>query len=159
MSLRIILDLRGLVAAEAALDRLSPLDEAKLLDGLARTIQMQTRRRIEEDKKAPDGTPWQPNMRGGSVLYLTGALARSIDYVVTGMRAIVGSGLIYSRIQQEGGTIVPKDKKALAFQMGNGMAFAQSVTLPPRPYIGVSQDNREELIDIAVAFIRRRIGV
>jgi phage gpG-like protein len=74
-------------------------------------------------------------------------------------RVIVGSGLVYARIQQEGGTIVPRDAKALAFPMGNGMAFAQSVTLPARPYLGVSNDNKQEIIDAAVDFIRLRLGL
>jgi phage gpG-like protein len=159
MSLQVTLDLRGFAGPEAALTRLDPLDNAKLMDGLARLIQEQTRRRIEEEKKAPDGSNWKPNRAGTSILFQTGALSRSIDYVVQGLRAIVGSGLVYARIQQEGGDIVPVNARALAFPSGNGMVYAQKVTLPPRPYIGISTDNASEITDAAVTYIRKRLGL
>jgi phage gpG-like protein len=148
----------GYGQAARGLGRLSALDEAALLDGLARRIQVQTRTRIEDDKAAPDGTRWKPNRAGTSTLYRDGQLSRSIDYIVRGSQAIVGSGLIYAAIHQFGGVITPKGEKPLVFTIGNATIFARKVTIPARPYLGVSGENASELERIAAAFIGQALG-
>ena len=41
----------------------------------------------------------------------------------------------YARIQHEGGTIKPKNAKALAFRVGDKLVFAKSVTIKGTPYL------------------------
>jgi phage virion morphogenesis protein len=159
VSLAIRIDARGFAGPEAALAKLAPLKEAKLLDGLARLIQQQTRTRIEEEKTSPDGARWKANTQGTPTLYQSGALSRSIDYAVTGSQVIVGSGLVYSAIHQYGGTIVPRDADALAFMIGNAFVRVQKVVMPARPYLGVSNDNASEIVDVAARFIRKALGL
>ncbi|WP_375453651.1 phage virion morphogenesis protein [uncultured Methylobacterium sp.] len=151
-------DLSGIVAVDALLDRLDPLDGAELLEAMARLVQGQTRRRIYSEKTGPDGTAWPPNRKGTSILVASEALAKSIDYKVNGTEAIVGSGLRYSRIHQFGGVIRPKAGKALAFKVGGRKVVARKVTIPARPYLGVSDANAVELLDTAVRFMRDVIG-
>ena len=71
----------------------------------------------------------------------TGALRRSIridgspHWDGTAWRVGVGPTIIYARIQEKGGTIVPKRAKVLRWLDANGTpVFANKVTLPARPY-------------------------
>jgi phage virion morphogenesis protein len=132
---------------------LSALERHELVTGLASLVQEQTRRRIRDTKTAPDGTPWKPNRAGTSTLLATGALLRSIDRMVEGDQAIVGTGLVYARIHQRGGKIVPKTKKALRFMAGGKVVFARSVTIPARPYLGVSVEDGREIEETARDFV------
>lgn len=165
MSLDIKVDVRGLIPADVALAKLAPLDHAKLLLSLARLIQQQTRRRIEDEKTSPDGAAWKPNRTGTPTLYQTGALARSIDYLVQGMQVVVGApsepvqGKPYAAIHQFGGTIVPKSADALAFVIGGQLVRTKKVTIPARPYLGVSSANAREITDAAARFIRKVLGL
>lgn len=165
MSLEIKVDVRGLIPADVALAKLQPLDHAKLLNGLARLIHQQTVRRIEEEKTSPDGAAWKPNRAGTSTLYQTGALARSIDYLVQGMQVVVGApaepraGKPYAAIHQFGGTIVPKSADALAFVIGGQFVRTKKVTIPARPYLGVSAANAQEITGAAARFIRKALGL
>nr|WP_299152128.1 phage virion morphogenesis protein [uncultured Tateyamaria sp.] len=57
----------------------------------------------------------------------------------------VGSPLSYAAIHHFGGVIKPKKAKALAFKAGGDSVFAKQVTIPARPYMGVSTDNAREI--------------
>lgn len=125
----------------------APRDE--LMDGIGRLIQESTRDRIENTKTAPDGTAWQANIAGTSILFSSGALSRSIDYIAANDNVIVGSGLIYARIHQNGGKIVPRNAKALFFSIGNNLVQVQSVTMPARTYLGLSSEDRRDIVEAA----------
>ncbi|HUN10661.1 MAG TPA: phage virion morphogenesis protein [Rhabdaerophilum sp.] len=148
----------GLEAVDKALSRLDPLASAELLEGIARMVQEQTRRRITNEKRAPSGAAWPPNRTGTPILYRSGALTRSIDYAISGDAAIVGSGLVYAGIHQRGGTITPKKAKRLVFRMGNKTIFARKVTIPARPYLGLSAENAEDVIDQVGRFLAKKLG-
>ncbi|MFD2676075.1 phage virion morphogenesis protein [Camelimonas lactis] len=149
----------GIDSVEAALSRLNPLQTGTLLESLARLIREQTVDRLTSGGPAPDGSAWKPNLEGRTpILHRSGALARSIDYTVSGMQAIVGSGLIYARIHQQGGVITPKSARRLAFTVGGKPVFVRKVTMPARPYLGLSGSDRAELVDAAVGYIRRLFG-
>jgi len=158
-TLAIEIDVAGFAQVEQFLARLNPFEAETLLEALARLIRESTRERLIAGGPAPDGSAWQPNGEGRApILHRSGALARSIDYAVSGMQAIIGSGLVYARIHQEGGTIVPKSASALVFSVGNRLFRVKKVTMPARPYIGLSGDDRSELIQAAVAYLRRLFG-
>lgn len=152
-------DVTGIEGVDAILGRLDPLDGAELLEGLARLVQEQTRRRIRSEKTAPDGSAWPANRAGTSILMRSGMLANSIDYAVSATQAIVGTGLRYARIHQHGGVIKPKAAKVLAFKVGGRTVFARKVTMPKREFLGVSAANAAELLDAAVRFVRDVIGL
>lgn len=148
----------GLDEADRRLARLDPIDDAVLLEGCARLIQEQTRRRIREEKTSPDGAAWPANRTGTPILYRSAMLERSIDYRVSAGEAVIGTGLKYARIHQQGGTIVPKSARALAFTVGGRKVFTKKVAIPARPYLGLSGANRAEILDTAVRFVRARLG-
>lgn len=156
----IAIDMRveGIETVEQALGRLDPLSASELLNGLGRTIQEQTRRRITGEKSSPKGDAWPKNRSGTSILFRSGALSRSIDYAVQGEAVIVGSGLVYAAIHQFGGTITPKQAKRLVFRVGNRTIFARKVTIPARPYLGISSENAEDILDAVARFLSLRLG-
>lgn len=125
----------------------APTDE--LMEGIARLVQEQTRRRIESEKTSPTGEGWKPNRAGTSTLFDSGALSASIDYVASAQSAQVGSGIVYARIHQQGGVIRAKEANALAFMVGNRLVQVQSVTIRARPYLGLSAANQVEVIEAA----------
>lgn len=63
-------------------------------------------------------SPWIPSRfaaaRGGQTLRWRGRLQQSITHSADRSGATVGTNVVYARIQQEGGVIKPKNKKALA---------------------------------------------
>lgn len=144
---------RGIEEAERAIAALTGFERVELMETIGRTVQLQTRRRISTEKESPEGEAWKPNRKGSDILKNTGRLHESIDYIAQGDQVEIGTPLIYARIHQDGGTIVPKNSKALAFAVGNATVFAKSVTIPARPYIGLSSDNESELDDVVRDFL------
>ena len=90
----------------------------------------------------------------GKLKTRTGTLRRSIQSTVDGragddIKAVLFSNLIYSRIHELGGIIVPKNAEALRFQIGNNWITAQRVVIPPRPYLEPAfRDNIKPIEDI-----------
>lgn len=154
-TLAIHVQLSGFETIEQALARLDPFQGEHLLEALARLIRESVRERLIAGGPAPDGSAWAPNLEGRRpILHRSGALARSIDYAVSGMQAVVGSGLIYAAIHQFGGVIRAKASEFLSFRIGNRHVFAREVTMPARPYIGLSGEDRAELVQAAGAYLR-----
>ena len=145
MSVSVQIIERGLDQAMKATERLAGWDHFELMDTVGRTIQLQTRRRLSSEKTSPEGVPWKETQRDNPTLYNTGALHDSIDYRADLNSITVGSPLIYAAIHQFGGIIKPKNGKALAFSVGGDSVFAKQVTIPARPYMGVSPSNAQEI--------------
>lgn len=106
---------------------------------------------------APDGTPWKASLRaritGGRTLTQDGHLSGSVSGSHGRDFAEWGVNRIYAAIQQFSGTIRAKGK-ALRFRLfGGGFATVKSVTLPARPYLGVSDTDRTDILDIIQARI------
>lgn len=157
------MNVSGFETIDAILDRLSRPQGETLIEALARLMREQIRERLIAGGPSPDGTAWKANLEGRTpILHRSGALARSIDYAVSGNEAVAGSGLIYAAIHHFGGIIKPKNGSALKFwwQSGGFVNFAvvKSVTMPAREYVGLSAENRSELVQAAVGYLRRLIG-
>ncbi len=113
-------------------------------------------------EQSPDGTAW-PKLnpgyaaakRGGSMLRETGRLLSSLSRKVDGNRVVVGTNVIYAAIHQFGGTIRPKAAGRLAFRLGRTRVFARSVRIPARPFLGVSDADRAEIMAIFQDHARR----
>ncbi len=135
MSMALRVDLRELDALAQRIEALAAVDTPGLLDAVGTEVESQTRRRIAEERQAPEGTPWAAwspryaaTRHGGhSLLQAEGGLLDSIQYSVAGDTVEVGSNLIYAAIHQFGGAEVGKPQ------------------LPARPYLGLSPDNLADL--------------
>lgn len=122
-----------------------------MLSTVGETLVSSTNQRFQ-DSKGPDGKTWEPSARAwedgindggfGKTLADTGRLMQSIDYATTPdsvmVGSIVGSNVAYARIHQMGG------------KAGRG----RKVSIPARPYLGVSEEDKEEVQAIIADFMR-----
>lgn len=99
-------------------------------------------------KRGP-GILREAGMRGG----LMGSI--TFDVAAGGAELAVGTNKHYAAIHQFGGTIRAKNKPFLAFRTVNGMAFVRSVTIPARPFLGLSRADEEDILDTVEAFLSR----
>ena len=78
----------------------------------------------------------------------TGRLRQSIGYTVERQAAVavIGSNVIYAAIHEFGGTIRPKEKAALAFQIDDRWVVVQSVQMPARPYLQPALESKEPAV-------------
>lgn len=131
-------------ALRAALMRIAAVlaSPSAVMDQIGRHLVASTLRRFERER-APDGSPWLKSARalaeGGRTLTDTGRLRGSIAHTVTdGGRAVeVGSDVLYAAIHQLGG------------RAGRG----RRVTLPARPYLGIDEDDRANILRIVARAI------
>ena len=108
----------------------------------------------------PDGQKWKPSLRaritGGRTLTKDGHLSGSISGRHGRDFAEWGVNRIYAAIHQFGGEIRAKDG-SLRFRLANGgFATVQKVTMPARPFLGISDDDRDDILDIIQARIQAR---
>jgi phage gpG-like protein len=148
------LEISGLDTMLARVAATGRIEFQELLDGLSRQGMEQTRRRIEVEKTSPEGKAWPKTTDGRGALFVTGThLARSIDHAVVGDAAVWGSGWIGARVHQFGAVIKPVNARALKFSIGRQTLYRKKVTIPARPYLGVSVANARALEATAVRFI------
>lgn len=106
-------------------------DMRPVLAEIGASLLTSTQRRFE-DEAGPDGGAWDANQRGGAILRDTARLYQSLTYQVGADQVEVGTNVIYARIHQLGG------------QAGRG----KSVTLPARPFLGLDDEDRREVLAI-----------
>lgn len=115
-------------------------DTQALMESIGEALVSSTLQRFQ-DEEDPTGQKWPKSKRaeqdGGKTLTDTSRLRSSIDYAVTSSKVVVGSNVKYARIHQKGG------------KTGKGHA----VDMPPRPYLGVSAEDREEVQAIMTDFL------
>lgn len=142
-----------------------PKLKTELLHSLGAVVESQTRRRISDEKTAPDGTPWRDwssdyaGTRHGnqSLLESSGDLRDSIQFFVERNTVRIGSPLVYSRVHQEGFNgavnVSPHTRlitqafgKALRFPVYQNVGgFTRMMNMPQREFLGLSQDNQSEV--------------
>lgn len=110
----------------------------------------------------PDGQAWQAlnpeyakGKRNSRILTESGRLRDSINAQAGRDEVRIGTNVIYGRIHQEGGTIEAKNASHLFFRMGDRFVQVDSVTLPARPYLGISRDDEAEISEIVFSFLDR----
>ncbi len=133
--------------AAGALARLSAAEMDRIAQGIGALVEDQTKRRIADDKTAPDGTPWadwsagyresmaRPGRTNPRSL-LVGSpshLLHSIQHFTQGDSVRVGTPLIYGAIHQFGGD--PTQGHA---------------PIPARPYLGISASDAAEISDLVI---------
>lgn len=149
MSVSITVDVTGLEAVLKTLRPIFDFEPTELMSDIASLGESQTRRRISEEKTAPDGTPWEPNNQGTPILVETGQhLLYSLAWTASASEAEWGAAWEHAHVHQNGAVIVPKNAKALVFQLGGKTVTAKSVTIPARPFVGLSAENEQEILDL-----------
>jgi len=127
-------------------------DHSKLMHNIGSILEFNTKQRINTGI-GTDDKPWQKSWRaklqGGTTLRDTSRLYNSIKYTVLdgGKRVVVGTNVFYAPVMHYGATIRAKTGKYLKFKttMG-GWAQIQSVIIPPRPFLGMSVDDSQEVL-------------
>lgn len=122
-----------------------------------------------ERAAGPDGQAWAAlnpayaaGKRGPGILRgsaMRGGLMGSITQRAGAHEVEVGSNKIYAAIHQFGGAIKPKSAPYLVFRLGGRVVHARSVTIPARPYLGISREDEltimETLEDALARAVRR----
>ena len=137
---------RGVVNARRVLDRLSHFDTRDLLDNIGAVVETQTRRRLSEEKTDPEGQPWEPlseryaawkeKHSSGGILELEGDLIGSITHKPSHDAVQIGSNVLYSTAHQLG-----------------------TEDIPERPYLGLSDDNADEVEEAVTTWLREVMGI
>ena len=115
---------------------------------------VEERFRTETD---PEGNPWEPlsdftkaNKRGDQILTESGGsgLRGSIHYRVGRDFLEQGTNKIYGAIHQLGGTIKARGGALAIGRPDGAFALVKQVTIPARPYLGLSDDDRQVIDEI-----------
>lgn len=145
---------------------------AQLSDDIGAVVESQTRRRIADEKTAPDGSKWEAwsadyaKTRHGnqSLLQGDGDLLDSIQFYVDKKAVHVGSPLLYAGVHNDGfdGAVkVPAHIRRITSAFGRALkfpvfqqvsSFARQMHVPQRQYLGLSGDNRNELLSVIGTF-------
>jgi phage virion morphogenesis protein len=166
-AIRVRLDDREVKAALRELARLGR-DPSPPLKALGPLLVASTRDRITREV-SPDGTPFEPlnlayasvEKKGPGILReraMRGGLFASLASEQAGKSLRIGTNKIYAAVHQFGATIEARQAPALVFRLGGRLVKTQSVEIPARPYLGISEEDREEILHVFGLFIRRAAG-
>lgn len=132
---------------------------ADAADAMAQAYQREVVKSMRGPSPSAPGTP--PARR-------TGTLARSVraePATLTGpgrATSSVAPHTVYARIQQLGGDIYPVRAKVLRWTEGKRVRYARHVYLPPRPYMVMDAQRRQECRSAAIraveAVVREALG-
>ncbi|MBL4802304.1 MAG: phage virion morphogenesis protein [Emcibacter sp.] len=125
-----------------------------VLDDVAAHVEMTTKERFDTGL-APSGLPWEISRRaaaeGGKTLLDHGHLRDSVQRApANGHEVVIGSNLIYAAIHQTGGVIRAKNGGKLVFKTPFGFAMLDQVTIPARPYFGLSEEDTQVIPEIVL---------
>ena len=124
------------------LDRFA--DTRNLMEAIGASLVSSTQLRFEEGQN-PEGQPWKPwsasyaaRRRGEAILLDKGRLSDSLTFVAGPDRVEVGTNVIYAAIHQFGGEEV-------------------GIPIPARPYLGLSGDDTQELLEMIDDWASRQL--
>lgn len=150
MSLGLRVRSTGFHELQRALLKLASPPIGDLLDVAGSVGVSQTKRRLTDEKRSPDGARWEPwsagyaATRGGhhSLLIGRGNLRDSITYEEDAGSVFVGTNVAYARSHQFG----RKGRDARGrFTTGRG--------LPARPFLGISRSDEDEMMEIGAEWL------
>lgn len=146
----------GFTRLAGAMDNTTPV-----MSAIGTGLVASTHRRFVT-QTSPDGAAWaglhpayRAIKRNSRILTESGRLRGSVNEQAGNDYVRVGTNVIYGAIHQFGGTIVPKNASHLVFRLATGVVMANSVTLPARPYLGISDDDEEMIAETVFRFLRR----
>lgn len=163
MSIRLEIDAHDLAAVEQRLSRLASFETEALMTSIGGLLEKSTRERIEETKTSPDGAAWPPNRAGTSILLASGRHLRdSVAFIAAADQLEVGSSWEYAHVHQDGAVITPKNGKALKFWFASGgftqFVMAKKVTIPARPFVGMSAQDEQKVERAVTDFLGLHLG-
>lgn len=144
------------------LDKLNNIDKEALNEVLAEQVRTSTVLRFKQEKD-PEGKSWKKSRRaneeGGQTLSKTARLKNSLSGKATNEGFAVGTNVIYAATHQFGDsdrTILPKKKKLLRFMVNGKYVTAKKVvvSIPARPFLGMSESDMLELQDTVDDFLK-----
>lgn len=157
--IRIEIDMADIAKVNALVTRLTDFDASELISEMVQIGAMQTKERVRAGGPGPDGVAWPPNLEGTPTLYRTGQhLEGQIESSASGTGGEWGCAWEFAHVHQYGATIVPKNAEFLAFKIGPKSVRAKKVTIPARPFVGVSVENKKELDQFATDFLKKVFG-
>jgi len=153
------MEIDGAESAIAALDGI--LQRASnprgLFDNIGASLVASTQYRFETGK-GPDGSPWPVSIRaafeGGKTLLDSTRSLSSITHNATETFVEVGTNVIYAAIHQLCGVIRPVTAKFLFFKAGGSFVTKSEVTIPARPFLGLDEDDKEEIVLIGEDWLK-----
>jgi phage gpG-like protein len=152
-------DITDLTSALARLGGLDNVDTEPLMSDIGARLEFSTRERILSTKTAPDGTPWAPNLAGTSTLMQSGQhLLGSIAWTASATETEVGASWEHAHVHQNGAVINAKNAKFLSFVVGGRHVSKKSVTIPARPFVGISAEDEAKIDRLATKFVERQLG-
>lgn len=138
-------------------------DPDELLDIWGGVLESSTRRRFDTGT-GPGGIPWPVSRRvleqGGKTLVDRGNLEGSLRYETRpGALEVgfdgVGASSKHAKTHQFGAIIKPVNASSLRFRLADGsFRFAQEVTIPARPMLGVDDDDKRDMKELAIEHLR-----
>lgn len=139
-------DLKDLFKVSDGLKRLGGETEV-FMRRIAQTLTASAKERFV-DETDPEGNKWKKGVKNsGQTLTLSGLLRRSITNTSDDKTAVIGTNRIYAGIHQFGGVITAKKSKYLRFKINGREVFAKSVVIPARPFLGVSETDKDAVKD------------
>lgn len=168
--MKINIQVEGLRAVQEKLNGMA--DRLKNMQGLwhavGNHIKNRTIKECFDKEQSPDGTAWKPlsqwrvkerlkKHKSGNMKILqdNGHLRRSIQFRAFPNYVIIGSNLKYSRIHQFGGTIHSKQFRT-SKKTYSHYVIKRSVTIPARPYLGITEQDKQYILKTFQAFIARQ---
>jgi phage virion morphogenesis protein len=116
----------------------------------------------------PDGGAWAAlnpdyaaTKRGPGILResaMSGGLQGSITYRASRTDVTVGTNKVYGAIHQFGGVINSKSGGLLVFKIGGKLVKTPSVTIPARPFLGISREDSEMILDVVEGALDRALA-
>ena len=148
-------DIEGVLPSAVLAELASCADDTlQLMTDIGAVLESSMRERIEDTKTAPDGTPWPPNRAGTSTLLETGRHLRdSLAFIAEPNRVEAGASWEHAHVHQDGAVIKPKSATRLRFVLGNRTIFARQVTIPARPFAGISAEDESEIERVTTDWI------
>lgn len=158
----------------------------QMLNEIGRTLAASTRRRFEK-MQSPAGVQWKPlsartirskRKNKDKILTFEARLRNQIIHQVQGDTVAVGTNVAYAAIHQHGGTVAvgeqtvtrmrgTKGKNNGRFMPGATKAKhavsstfkipAHKMRIPARPFLGLSDEDRDEVREIIKEHIRRAL--
>lgn len=111
---------------------------------------------------SPDGQAWAPlnplyaaGKRNARILTESGRLRNSINDQAGNDWVRIGTNVVYAAAHHFGATIKPRAADHLYFRMGGALFIMDEVTLPPRPFLGISRDDEDMIGDTIEDFVIR----
>ena len=128
------------------------------MNKMGRRAVLSARRRFES-KIGVDGKPWTPSQKDkGETMIASGALRNMLSHQFDDDGFVYGAQRVYSALMHFGGTVRPKNARALAFTLNGKKIFAKSVTIPARPYVGFDAEDVADFTKILQRRILRNFG-